>query len=59
MNIHEFQAKRILDKYGIKSPEFWVVSSLQELEKLVKDKNMQSAVLKVQIHAGGRGKGEG
>lgn len=59
MNIHEFQAKRILEKYGIKSPEFWVISSLQELEKLVKDKNMQAAVLKVQIHAGGRGKGGG
>ena len=32
MNIHEFQAKRILEKYGISVPEFYVVLSLQELE---------------------------
>ena len=59
MNIHEYQAKRILEQYGIPVPEFAVISSLSELEKLIAEKKMQSAVLKVQIHAGGRGKGGG
>lgn len=59
MNIHEFQAKRILEKYGITVPEFAVISSLRELEELLQAKGWQSAVLKVQIHAGGRGKAGG
>lgn len=59
MNIHEYQAKRILEAYGIFVPEFSVITSLQELEKLIQDKGWRSAVLKVQIHAGGRGKGGG
>lgn len=59
MNIHEFQAKRLLEKYGIPVPEFEIVSSLQEIEDLLKTKGWQAAVLKVQIHAGGRGKAGG
>jgi succinyl-CoA synthetase beta subunit len=59
MNIHEFQAKRILEKYGVPVPEFAVISSLEELEELLKRTGWQSAVVKVQIHAGGRGKGGG
>lgn len=59
MNIHEYQAKRLLEKYGIPVPEFEVVSSLQEIEQLLKAKEWQEAVLKVQIHAGGRGKAGG
>lgn len=55
MNIHEFQAKQILQKYGIPSPSFDLISSLEELEKL----QLNAAVLKVQIHAGGRGKAGG
>jgi succinyl-CoA synthetase beta subunit len=59
MNIHEFQAKRLLEKYGIPIPEFAVVSSLEELKELLRAKGWQSVVLKVQIHAGGRGKAGG
>lgn len=59
MNIHEFQAKQILQKYGIPMPPFGVVSSLQEVEELLKATGWQSAVLKVQVHAGGRGKAGG
>jgi succinyl-CoA synthetase beta subunit len=59
MNIHEFQAKRILQEYGVSVPEFSVVTSLHELEKLIHQKGWHSAVLKVQIHAGGRGKAGG
>lgn len=59
MNIHEFQAKRILEKYGVFVPDFDIVASLDELEALVHKKKWGSAVLKVQIHAGGRGKAGG
>ena len=56
MNIHEYQAKRLLETYGIPIPEFEVISSLDELKELLHTKGWQSVVLKVQIHAGGRGK---
>lgn len=59
MNIHEFQAKQILRKYGIKAPDYAVVSSIPELERILKDKDIEEAVLKVQVHAGGRGKAGG
>lgn len=59
MNIHEFQAKQILKKYGIAVPEFFVISSINELESFLKTKNWNEAVLKVQVHAGGRGKAGG
>lgn len=59
MNIHEYQAKRILEAYGIPIPEFAVVSSVEELKELLQAKGWQSVVLKVQIHAGGRGKAGG
>src|SRR5262245_27025206 len=59
MKIHEYQAKRILEAYGVPIPEFVVISSLDELKELLQAKGWQSVVLKVQIHAGGRGKAGG
>lgn len=59
MNIHEYQAKQILEKYGIPVPEYYVVSSIGEVEELLNTTGWQSAVLKVQVHAGGRGKAGG
>lgn len=59
MNIHEYQAKQILQKYGINIPEFEVISSIDELKKLLRQKGWDSVVLKIQIHAGGRGKAGG
>ena len=59
MDIHEYQAKEILKKYGVPVPEFAIVSSLDELKELLLKKKWDSVVLKVQIHAGGRGKGGG
>ncbi len=59
MNIHEFQAKEILKKYGIPVPEFYVISSIEEVEKILQTTGWTSAVLKVQVHAGGRGKAGG
>lgn len=59
MNIHEFQAKKILEKYGLPMPPFFVVSSKKEIEELIKQTGFNEAVLKVQVHAGGRGKAGG
>ncbi len=59
MKIHEYQAKEILQRYGIPIPEYAVIFSIEELEKVMREKNWEKVVLKAQIHAGGRGKGGG
>jgi succinyl-CoA synthetase beta subunit len=59
MDIHEYQAKQILNQYGITAPDFLVISSPDELERIVNDSGWTEAVIKVQVHAGGRGKAGG
>jgi succinyl-CoA synthetase beta subunit len=59
MNIHEFQAKEILQAYGIPIPEFKVVSDFKDVINAVQALGVQAAVVKVQVHAGGRGKAGG
>lgn len=59
MNIHEYQTKEILLSYGVTVPPFGVASSTSEVEALIKTMNLKEAVLKVQVHAGGRGKAGG
>lgn len=58
MYLHEFQAKALLLEHGVSVAPFSVVTSLDEVEEALK-KGMQQAVLKIQVHAGGRGKGGG
>ena len=59
MNIHEHQAKQLLEKYGAPVPKG--VFGLSVKEALEKAKNLETKkyVLKAQIHAGGRGKAGG
>ena len=59
MNIHEHQAKAILEKFGIKVPRGVPIFSLDEIEKGFKIFKKSKLVLKAQIHAGGRGKAGG
>ena len=59
MNIHEYQAKEILKKYGVQVPSGIVVFNIAELEKKIKGLNNSNFVVKAQIHAGGRGKAGG
>ena len=59
MNTHEYQAKQILKKYGVPIPPFGVASSVHEAEKVVDALHLASAVVKIQVHAGGRGKAGG
>lgn len=59
MHTHEFQAKMILKDFGIPVPDFSVISSVDELSSALDNLGLDEAVLKVQIHAGGRGKAGG
>ena len=59
MNLHEFQAKEILKKYGVPVPDFRVVSQFDEVPYAIDSLGVTEAVLKVQVHAGGRGKAGG
>ena len=59
MNIHEYQAKEILRKFGAKVPKGIVVLSIEEILKKIENLNSKNLVLKAQIYAGGRGKAGG
>jgi len=59
VNIHEYQAKELLSKYGVAVPMGKVASNEDEAEHIAKDLNVEKFVVKAQIHAGGRGKGGG
>ena len=57
MKIHEFQAKQILREAGVAVPKGVVARSAQEAAAAFKELGGPIAVVKAQIHAGGRGKG--
>jgi succinyl-CoA synthetase beta subunit len=57
MKIHEFQAKEILRKAGVAVPRSIVARSPDEAAKAFNELGGKLAVVKAQIHAGGRGKG--
>ena len=59
MNIHEYQAKEILKKYGAPVSNGVVINSLQEIKSKLMSLKGTKFVLKAQIHAGGRGKAGG
>lgn len=59
MDIHEYQAKQILRHHGILTPDFTVITSANEVEAIAEKMGWGQAVLKVQVHAGGRGKAGG
>lgn len=59
MNLHEYQAKEVLLKFELPIPPFVVINSIDEVEGGLKTLNTEDIVLKVQVHAGGRGKAGG
>ena len=59
MNIHEYQAKQLLAKYGVSVPKGGVAHTVGEAETIAKELGGPVWVVKAQIHAGGRGKGGG
>ncbi|MCH9753436.1 MAG: ADP-forming succinate--CoA ligase subunit beta [Alphaproteobacteria bacterium] len=59
MNIHEYQAKEVLRKYGVPVPEGIPALNPAEIEAAVRELDTKVWVVKAQIHAGGRGKAGG
>jgi succinyl-CoA synthetase beta subunit len=59
MNIHEFQAKEILKRFGVAVPQGIVATTAEEAKAAAQQLGGGVAVVKAQIHAGGRGKGGG
>ncbi len=59
MNIHEFQAKQILSRFGGPVPKGAPASTADEAAKAFDALGQPRAVVKAQIHAGGRGKAGG
>ena len=57
MNIHEYQAKSLLERFGVAVPRGSVAFSVEEAVKAAKDLGGPLWVVKTQIHAGGRGAG--
>src|SRR5689334_8596448 len=57
MNIHEYQAKELLAKFGVPVPAGYPAMSVDEAVEAAKKLPGPLWVVKAQIHAGGRGKG--
>ncbi len=59
MNIHEYQAKQLLRRFGVPVPRGDVAHNLVEAESVAEELDGPTWVVKAQIHAGGRGKAGG
>ena len=59
MNLHEYQAKDLLAKYGLPVPKGVLATSPEEAANGFRTLAAASAVIKAQVHAGGRGKAGG
>src|SRR5215510_14032487 len=59
MNIHEYQAKEILKRFGVAVPKGIVATTPETARAAAQELGGGVCVVKAQIHAGGRGKGGG
>ena len=59
MNIHEHQAKKILENYGAKVPKGIFAFKVDDLLEKANTLKKEKYILKAQIHSGGRGKAGG
>jgi len=57
MNIHEYQAKELLEKFGVATTRGRVASTPDQAERIAREIGNTDLVVKAQVHAGGRGKG--
>jgi succinyl-CoA synthetase beta subunit len=57
MNIHEYQAKELFEKFGVATPKGLVASTAAEAGTAAREIGGAGLVVKAQVHAGGRGKG--
>lgn len=63
MNLHEYQGKQLIEKYGVPVPGGYSAESpaeaVEAAKKLQTEKGVNAWVIKAQVHAGGRGKAGG
>ncbi len=59
MKVHEYQAKEVLERYGVRTQRGIVAETPEEAAEAFRSLGGELAVVKAQIHAGGRGKGGG
>lgn len=59
MNLHEYQAKSLLSKYGLPVPNGSIAYNVEEVMQAAQQLNTARWVAKAQVHAGGRGKAGG
>lgn len=57
MNIHEYQAKQLFERFGIATPKGGPAETPDQAEEVAVSLHTSNLVVKAQIHAGGRGKG--
>src|SRR6476620_3802520 len=57
MNVHEYQAKELLQKFGAATPRGRMAETAAEAEQIARELGTNDLVVKAQVHAGGRGKG--
>src|SRR5215472_3129619 len=57
MNIHEYQAKELLQQFDVATTRGRLAATLDEAEQIARELGDVEIVVKAQIHAGGRGKG--
>jgi succinyl-CoA synthetase beta subunit len=57
MNVHEYQAKELLQKFGAATPRGRMAETAAEAEQIARELGTDNLVVKAQVHAGGRGKG--
>lgn len=57
MNIHEYQAKQLFERFGVATPRGIAAATAQEAAQIARNMGVSQYVVKAQVHAGGRGKG--
>ncbi len=57
MNIHEYQARELFEKFNVPTSRGGVATTPDEAEQVARSLGVEKVVVKAQIHAGGRGKG--
>ena len=59
MNLHEYQSKQLLENFDLPTAKSVVAFSEEEISSLISELDGEEFVVKVQVHAGGRGKAGG
>lgn len=57
MNIHEYQAKQLFERFGVATPKGVAATTAREAAQVAQEMGLSQYAVKAQVHAGGRGKG--